>query len=215
MDSSNFYRSIIYADSIFSRLQQHYGQPKPPLDHESNEQLAVAVILSAQCTDARVNIVTKTLFKKCPNLFALNNISLSELEKLIYSTGFYKNKAKNLKDMAKIVVEKYNGCIPNNFDILVNLPGIGRKTANVIMNQAFDTSIGIVVDTHVRRITQLLKLTNKKTPEQIEKDLMIFFPKKYWKDFPLYLVFLGREFCIARKPICQNCILNEICPSKK
>ena len=173
----------------------------------------MAVILSAQCTDERVNMVTKELFTHCKDMASLNQISLSHLEKIIFSTGFYHNKARNLKKLARILIEKYEGKIPNNFDVLVNLPGIGRKTANVIMAVAFGQTPGIVVDTHVRRITQLLGLTTKKSPEQIEKDLMGFLPKYLWKDFPLYLIYLGRKFCIANHPQCQKCVLNQICPS--
>ena len=173
----------------------------------------MAVILSAQCTDVRVNIVTKELFKHCPDMYALDQLPLKKIEELVFSTGFYKNKAANLKKLANILVTKYEGKIPNDFDVLVNLPGIGRKTANVIMAVAFGETPGIVVDTHVRRITQLLGLTSRKTPEQIEKDLMTFLPKKFWRDFPLYLIYLGREFCIANRPDCKRCILNQLCAS--
>ncbi len=196
---------------VYSILKAHYGLVQTPLNYESNEQLAVAVILSAQCTDERVNIVTKELFRECPDIHALDRISSKRLEELVFSTGFYRNKATNLKKLASILVAQYNGKIPNSFDILVKLPGIGRKTANVIMAVAFNETPGIVVDTHVRRITQLLGITKKKTPEQIEKDLMSFLPKSFWRDLPLYLIFLGREFCIANRPACGVCILNQIC----
>ena len=208
---ATYYRSQEYITKIYSLLKAHYGLVKTPLNYQTIEQLAIAVILSAQCTDERVNIVTKTLFKECPNMHALHKTPLKHLEKLVFSTGFYKNKASNLKKLAKILIEKYEGSIPNSFDILITLPGIGRKTANVIMAVAFNQTPGIVVDTHVRRITQLLRLTSKKTPEQIEKDLITFLPKNFWKDFPLYLIYLGREFCIANRPDCVTCILNNIC----
>ena len=209
------YRSEANTSEIYRSLQNHYGFVKTPLHYQTKEQLAVAVILSAQCTDERVNLVTKKLFKDCPDMYALDRIPLAKLEKLIFSTGFYHNKAVNLKKLARILVEKYGGEIPNDFDVLVKLPGIGRKTANVIMSVAFQKNPGIVVDTHVRRITQLLGLTGKKTPEQIEKDLMSFLPKKLWAKFPLYLIYLGREFCIANRPRCETCILNQTCLTGK
>ena len=184
-----------FFSQVYRRLKNHFGEIPPPLDYKTNEQLAVAVILSAQCTDERVNIVTKDLFKEAPDMKALNKMSLKRLKELIYSTGFYNAKAKNIKSLANILMNDYQGKIPNDFKTLVNLPGIGRKTANVIMNQAFDAAEGIVVDTHVRRITQRLGLTLKKTPEQIEKDLMSYVPKKYWKDMSIYIIFHGRKFC--------------------
>ena len=196
---------------VYSILNAHYGLVETPLDYKSIEQLAIAVILSAQCTDERVNIVTKKLFRECPDMYALDQISLTQLEKLVFSTGFYRNKAANLKKLASILVAHHNGKIPNSFDLLIDLPGIGRKTANVIMAVAFNETPGIVVDTHVRRITQLIGFTKKKTPAQIEKDLMSFLPKIFWRDLPLYLIFLGREFCIANRPACGVCILNQIC----
>lgn len=202
-----------FFSQVYKRLKNHFGEILPPLDYKSNEQLAVAVILSAQCTDERVNIVTKDLFREAPDMKALNKMPLERLKELVYSTGFYNAKAKNIKSLAKILIDDYKGKIPNDFEVLVNLPGIGRKTANVIMNQAFDAAEGIVVDTHVRRITQRLGLTEKKTPEQIEKDLMTYVPNKYWKDMSLYIIFHGRKFCDARKPKCYECILKSICPS--
>ena len=211
--ASQDFRSEKHTTKIFRALQKHFGEVKTPLRYSTIEQLAMAVILSAQCTDERVNIVTKDLFTHCKDMYSLDLISLKKLEKIIFSTGFYHSKARNLKKLAKILIEKYAGKIPNDFNILLNLPGIGRKTANVIMAVAFDETPGIVVDTHVRRITQMLGLTQKKTPEQIEKDLMSFLPKKFWKNLSLYLIYLGRKFCIANRPQCSECILNELCPS--
>ena len=206
-------KTVRFFSQVYRRLKNYFGEILPPLDYKNNEQLAVAVILSAQCTDERVNIVTKDLFREAPDMKALNKMPLERLKELIYSTGFYNAKAKNIKSLAKILIDDYKGKIPNDFETLVNLPGIGRKTANVIMNQAFDSAEGIVVDTHVRRITQRLGLTEKKTPEQIEKDLMTYVPNKYWKDMSLYIIFHGRKFCDARKPKCHVCILKSICPS--
>ncbi len=207
------YRKEPYLGIVFNRLDNYFGKAEPPLEHNSVEQLSMAVILSAQCTDIRVNIVTKLLFTECPDMFTLDKITLSRLEEIVYSTGFYKNKARNLKKLANILVKEYNGKIPDDFSILTQLPGIGRKTANVIMAVAFNKTPGIVVDTHVRRITQRLGLTSKTSPETIEKDLMSFLPKKYWKDLPLYLIFLGRKFCKSQNPVCKDCIMQDICPS--
>lgn len=204
-------RSAEFCLELDKRLRQHFGKADPPLKFKTTEQLAVAVILSAQCTDERVNMVTPKLFEKYPDMFALAKAKVSDIEKIIYSTGFYKNKARNIHKLANILVEKYQGKIPKDFDTLIKLPGIGRKTANVIMAVAFHEAPGIVVDTHVARITRLLGMTDKKTPQQIEKDLMTFMPKELWRELPLYLIFLGRKFCIARRPKCNECILQDMC----
>ena len=143
---------------------------------------------------------------------SLSKAPLESIKKLIYSTGFYNAKAKNIKALATTLVKNHGGKIPPDFETLVKLPGIGRKTANVVMATAFDRACGIVVDTHVRRITQRLGLTLKKTPEQIEKDLMAYLPHKYWKDMSLYIIFHGRKFCMARKPRCADCFIADLCP---
>jgi len=144
---------------------------------------------------------------------SLAKADIREIEKIVFSTGFYKNKAKNIKQLAIIVSEQFNGKIPNDFDTLLKLPGIGRKTANVIMDCAFKTSIGFVVDTHVKRLSNRLGWTTSQNPVKIEKDLMSVIPREYWKDLSLYLIYHGRKFCMARKPDCDGCFLNKLCPS--
>ncbi|MCB1145564.1 MAG: endonuclease III [Leptospiraceae bacterium] len=201
-----------YVKKIDRLLKEHFGPVKPPLDYSTNEQLAIAVILSAQCTDERVNLVTPALFAKYPDMVSLAKAKLQDIEKLIFSTGFYHNKAKNILALAKILTEQYAGKIPADFEVLTKLPGIGRKTANVIMNLAFDQAPGIVVDTHVRRISQRLGFTTATTPETVEKALMKVWPKEVWIDLSLYMIFLGRKWCMARKPNCEDCILTKICP---
>lgn len=208
-------RALEFSYKVFERLKDHFGIPLPPLNFQTPEQLAIAVILSAQCTDERVNLVTPALFQKYPKVSSLANAKPADIEKLVFSTGFYRNKARNIQNLAKILVKQYHGKIPADFDILVTLPGIGRKTANVIMNIAFQKSCGIVVDTHVMRITKLLGFTKGKNAVQIEKDLMRVWPPELWMHFSLLLVYHGRKFCVARRPHCQVCILNDICPSSK
>lgn len=175
----------------------------------------MAVILSAQCTDARVNKVTPALFARFPDMVRLAESSISELEKLIFSTGFYHNKAKNIQKLAQILVQDYNAKIPKDFNILVTLPGIGRKTANVIMSEGFGEAPGITVDTHVKRVAFRLGFTQSENPTVVERDLMVLYPKSAWRTLPLYLIFHGRETCHARKPQCTVCIIKELCPSAK
>ena len=199
--------------TVYEALEERYGVPTPPLDHETPEQLAVAVILSAQCTDERVNQVTPALFKAYPDMASLEQATQEDVEKLIYSTGFYRNKAKSLLGLAKELNEKYAGKIPRDFAVLCKLPGIGRKTANVIMNQVFGEAPGVVVDTHVMRLSKRFLWTSKSNAVQVEKDLMALLPKKMWKDISLYLIFFGREFCSARAPQCEICQFQKKCPS--
>jgi len=186
--------------------------PETPLKHATNEQLAIAVVLSAQTTDEQVNKITPELFRRFPDMASLARGDLKEIEKLVFSTGFYKNKARNIKNLAIKVCENFNGKIPNDFEALLTLPGIGRKTANVVMDCAFNTSVGFVVDTHVKRLSRRLGWTTSENPEKIEKDLMIAIPRQYWKDLSLYLIYHGRKFCMAKKPDCKGCFLNQICP---
>lgn len=206
------YRSKEYVTYVYKSLKKFYGVPKPPLHYKTPEQLSVAVILSAQCTDNQVNKVTPALFARFPDLPSLALAKEEELQKLIYSTGFYKNKSKNILAMAKIVTQEYDGKIPNDFESLITLPGIGRKTANVIMNLAFKKAPGIVVDTHVLRLAKRLGMSNKIDAVSLEKDLMQVFPKEFWIDFSLLLIFLGRQFCMAKNPNCEDCFLNKRCP---
>lgn len=182
------------------------------LNHETAWQLLIATMLSAQCTDARVNIVTKDLFVKYPTLQAFADADIKELEKDIYSTGFYKNKAKNIIGCAKKLVEEYNGEVPSDIDALTKLDGVGRKTANVIRGNIFHEP-SIVVDTHVKRISRLLGLTEEDDPVKIEYDLMEKLPKEQWILYNIQIITHGRNICIARRPKCGECTLREVCPS--
>lgn len=203
------------ANKIFAALEKTFGRPKCPLTFTTTEQLAVAVMLSAQCTDERVNLVTPELFRQFPNMEAFAVADVESIEKLVYSTGFYRNKAKNIQALARLLVRDYEGKIPADFEILVTLPGIGRKTANVIMAEAFEQAPGITVDTHVIRISNLLGFTQSKNAVIVEKDLMAIFAKKLWRDLPLLLIFHGRKTCIARRPKCVDCTIRKWCPSAK
>lgn len=196
---------------IIKILRRTYPDVECALHHENPFQLAVSTILSAQCTDKRVNIVTPPLFKKYPDAKAFAAAPLSDIEKRIHSTGFYKNKAKSIKNLSAILVAKYGGKIPQTLEELVKLPGIGRKTANVILGVAFGTP-GIVVDTHVKRLTNRMGLTKQSDPEKIEFEMMELVPKKDWTDFGLLLIAHGRAICDARKPQCSICPLEKICP---
>ena len=185
---------------ILQKMEEKFGKPKCALNFETPFELLVAVILSAQCTDKRVNIVTEKMFRE-----------LSEIEELIRSTGFYKNKAKNIQKAAKQLLEKYNGELPKDMDKLLELGGVGRKTANVVRGEIWGLADGITVDTHVKRITNLLGLTEETDPVKIEKDLMKIVPKKSWIDFSHYIILQGRDKCIARRPQCQECEIKEVC----
>jgi endonuclease-3 len=200
-------------EKILFELKKLYPNNGTALKFSSNFQLAVAVILSAQCTDNRVNSVTKVLFKKLKTPKDFANASQKDLEKLIYSTGFYRAKAKNIKAMAKKIIENYEGKLPNSMEELVKLPGIGRKTANIILSEGFGLVEGIAVDTHVKRLSQRIGLSKNKTPEKIEVDLMRIFPKKEWRFISNALIMHGRRICSARKPKCGKCSLNNICES--
>lgn len=202
-----------YTDQIFSLLKKEFGQVSTPLKYSKPYELCIAVILSAQCTDERVNAVTPELFKKFPTLESFAYASPIELEQAIYSTGFYKNKAKSIIGFCKKLLEEHKGILPKTIQELTSFPGVGRKTANVILNEIYGISEGIVVDTHVSRLSKVLGLTESKNPEKIERDLMKKFAKKYWKDISLYLIFLGRKYCTAYKRDCKNCPLKKICPS--
>lgn len=213
MKSSNNPELPKRALKIFKLLEAEFGRPACPLHFKTTEQLAVAVILSAQCTDERVNLVTPALFERFSDMPAFASADVAEVEKLIYSTGFYRNKARNIVALAKILVEKYDGRIPRDFDVLHSLPGIGRKTANVIMAEAFGEAPGITVDTHVKRISRLLGFTRSDNAIIVERELMGIFPKKTWRDMPLLLIFHGRKTCIARRPKCPECRIKRLCPS--
>jgi endonuclease-3 len=203
-----------YAVRIYKVLENQYGKDvHSPLKFKEPYQFCIAVILSAQCTDEQVNKVTPELFKKFPTIESLANAPVEEIENVIYSTGFYKNKAKNIQAFCKTLIEQYNGKIPQTIEELLKLPGVGRKTANVILQELYKIPSGIVVDTHVKRLSNVLGLTNQKNPEKIEQELMNLLPKKYWINFSLYLIFLGRTYCTAKKRLCTQCPLKNICIS--
>jgi len=199
------------SDKIRKILRSLYPEVKTQLYCRNAFELLVATILSAQCTDKQVNRVTAVLFKKfrTPRDFA--EASLQQIETLIRSTGFYRNKAKNIKNCAAVLLNHYSGRVPDSLEELVKLPGVGRKTANVVLGAAFGIP-GVVVDTHVGRITQRLGLTENNDPVKIEFDLMKILPKSDWSDFTLRLIYFGREYCTARKPKCPDCPLLELCP---
>jgi len=201
------------ATLIFSRLKKLYPNATTALEHHSALELLIATILSAQCTDDRVNKVTKELFKKYRTAKDYAETSQAELEQDIKSTGFYRAKAKSIINCCKALLEKHNGIVPDKMEDLVQLPGVGRKTANVILGNYFGKTEGIVVDTHVKRLTGLLKLSNNNDPEKIELDLMNLFPKKSWIDVGNILILHGRSICTARKPKCTECVINDLCPS--
>ena len=194
-------------------LNETYGTDyKCYLNHENAWQLLIATMLSAQCTDARVNIVTKDLFVKYPTLQAFADADINELEKDIYSTGFYKNKAKNIIGCAKKLISEYGGEVPSDIESLTKLDGVGRKTANVIRGNIYHEP-SIVVDTHVKRISRLLGLTDSDDPVKIEHELMEKLPKEQWILYNIQIITLGRTICIARRPKCAECALNRVCPS--
>jgi endonuclease III len=195
---------------IIAILNSTYPDVETQLNHADPFQLLTATILSAQCTDRQVNKVTETLFKKLKIPEDFIRTTQSVLEDLIRPTGYYKNKAKNLKNCAAVLIEKYGGVVPDNLKDLVSLPGVGRKTANVVLGCAFGIP-GIVVDTHVARISQRLGLTKNKDPVKIEFDLMKIIPKEEWNGFSLRLIYFGRQYCRARNPLCENCPLFNLC----
>lgn len=191
-------------------LRRTYPDVKTALRHKNPVQLLVATILSAQCTDEQVNRVTPTLFKKLPTAKDFAEVSLSDLEGMIRSTGFYRNKAKSIKACCTALVERHGGKVPDNIEDLVKLPGIGRKTANVILGSAFGIP-GIVIDTHVKRVSQRIGLTKESDPVKIEFDLMALIPKKDWIAFSHQMIWHGRALCKARKPKCPECPLLDLC----
>ena len=198
---------------ILSILAKTFPRPRIPLDQRNAFELTVATILSAQCTDERVNQTTPALFKRFPDSGKLARAKPADVEKMIYSTGFYRAKAKNIIGMALAVEERFSGRIPQTMEELVTLPGVARKTANVVLGGAFGKTEGIVVDTHVTRVAQRLALTRNQDPVKIEQDLMQLVPRASWIDFGLQLIFLGRKICFARKPNCAGCPLNRLCPA--
>lgn len=198
---------------IIKILKKEYPDAKIALRFKNTWQLLVATILSAQCTDVRVNKVTPVLFKKYKTVSDFAKASLKEFEKDIHSTGFYKNKAKGIIGSAKKILDEFNSKVPDTIEELTSLPGIGRKTANVILSSGFGIVVGIVIDTHVIRLSGRLGLTENKDPEKIEKDLMKIVPQEGWRVFSHLLILHGRKICVARRPLCAECRINKLCPS--
>jgi endonuclease-3 len=204
-----------YAIKIIKILERNYGNARCALDFSNPFELLTATILSAQCTDERVNKVTENLFKRYKNVEDYANADVFELENYIKSAGFFRNKAKNIIKSARLVISKYNGNVPQTMEELLELSGVARKTANVVLGTAFGKAEGIAVDTHVIRIANLLKLTEHSDPIKIEKDLMEIIPKKYWVNFSFLIQTLGRRICKARNPAHTVCPLDKICPSPR
>lgn len=198
---------------ILRTLRNEYPGSKTALHFSSPLQLLISTILSAQCTDRQVNIVTKELFKKYRDVNDLARVKQPELEQDIRSTGFYRNKAKNIIGCCKMLIERYGGNVPKTMEELVQLPGVGRKTANCVLGGAFKITVGIVVDTHVLRLSQRLGLSKNDTPEKLENDLMQLVPQEDWYDFSNMIILHGRAVCNARKPNCPACLLMRDCPS--
>ena len=203
------------APDIYRRLYQAYPDATCALDHRNPYELLVATILSAQCTDKRVNMVTPALFQKYPDPASLAVAKPEELQEMIRSTGFFRNKTKSLLGMANAVTERHAGEIPSAMEQLVKLPGVGRKTANVVLGNAFDRNQGVVVDTHVSRLSNRLALSRETDPVKIESDLMRLFPRDQWTMLAHLLISHGREVCEARRPRCEQCVVNDLCPSSR
>jgi endonuclease-3 len=204
-----------HAATILERLKKEYPDAHCELDFETPLQLLIATILSAQCTDKRVNMVTPELFRTYPDAESLSRANPEDLEELIKSTGFFRNKTKSLLGMSTAVADRHNGNVPSTMEELTKLPGVGRKTANVVLGNAFDINVGVVVDTHVGRLAVRLGLTNETDPVKVEQALMPLFPQADWTLISHLLIFHGRRICIARTPRCESCVLADVCPSAR
>jgi len=198
---------------VIELLEKEHPDAKIALNYSNPLELLVATILSAQCTDERVNMVTKTLFKKYTKAEDYANADLNELEQDVRSTGFYRNKAKNIKKCCQLLVEKHKSHVPRMMEELLELPGVARKTANIVLSNAYGVIEGVAVDTHVRRLAQRLGLTENEDPAKVEADLMNVIPRDQWMRITDLLIFHGRRICSAKKPKCDLCVLNRICPS--
>ncbi len=198
---------------LINILNKTYPDAKCSLDFETPFELLVAVILSAQCTDDRVNKVTPILFKVCSTPEEFSAIPIEDLENLIHPCGFYKNKAKNIKLTSEIIISKFDGKVPQTMEELMSLPGVGRKTANVVMLEAFNKPQGIAIDTHAKRLSNRIGLSSESDPEKIEKDLLNIIPKEYFKDINHVFMWHGRNTCTARSPKCENCTIANYCKS--
>ena len=198
---------------IIRRLKRAYPDAKTALNYSNPFELLIATILSAQSTDVRVNIVTADLFRKYKKPEDYLKVSAHELEKDIHSTGFFRNKTKSIQGTSRVLTEQYHGEVPHTMDELLELPGVARKTANVVLGNAFDIKAGVVVDTHVTRLSHRLEFTQQKTAEKIEQDLIPIVPKKDWVIFPHLMIYHGRKICKARNPLCAECTIEKQCPS--
>jgi endonuclease-3 len=197
---------------VVRALRKHYADAECALVHDSPLELLIATILSAQCTDERVNIVTKDLFRRYRTAEDFARAPIGDLERAVQSTGFFRNKARNIQACCQELVDKHSGNVPRDLDALVALPGIGRKTANVVLGTAFGVPTGVVVDTHVGRVSRRLGLTSQTDPVKVERDLMAVLPKKEWIDFSHRMIHHGRRICQARKPKCEECPMRDFCP---
>jgi endonuclease-3 len=198
---------------ILKRLKKAYPDAKCSLNYSTPFELLVATILSAQCTDERVNFVTKSLFKKYPKPQDYLSVPEEELQDDVRTTGFFRNKTKSIRGASKKILEDFGGKVPSTMEQLLTLPGVARKTGNVVLGNSFQIADGVVVDTHVRRVSQRLALTKENDPEKIEQDLMKLIPRKDWIQFSHMIILHGRYVCKAQKPDCANCIVNDLCPS--
>lgn len=198
---------------ILVRLKRLYPEAPCTLNYETPVQLLVATILSAQCTDERVNLVTPELFRRFPDASSLASADLSELETLVRSTGFYRNKAKNIQAACRMIVTEFGGQVPQSMEDLLRLPGVARKTANVVLAHAYGIHAGVTVDTHVKRLSQRLGLTKETDPIRIERDLIKLLPQEDWENWSIRLIYHGRAVCNARNPACDGCILADLCPA--
>jgi len=203
------------AAEVYDLLADEYPDAHCELTFENPFQLAVATILSAQTTDVRVNMVTPVLFRAYPDAEALANAQQENVEEIVHTTGFYRNKAKNVIGFARGLMADHDGVVPKSIAELSALPGVGRKTANVVLGNAFDINEGVVVDTHIKRLSTLMRFTKEKTPEKIEQDLIKIFPPERWTMLAHLLIWHGRRVCDARKPRCEACVVSHLCPSSR
>lgn len=200
------------ASEILRRLTALYPDATCSLNYETPLQLLVATMLSAQCTDERVNKVTPALFARYPDAASLAGAKLEALEALIKSTGFYRNKAKNIRGASQMILERFDGQVPQTMEALTQLPGVARKTANVVLAHGFGINAGVTVDTHVKRLSQRLGLTDEENPVKVERTLMPLLPQSDWENWSIRLIYHGRAVCKARKPNCGDCVLADLCP---
>ncbi|MGI0079020.1 MAG: endonuclease III [Nitrososphaerales archaeon] len=198
-------------EEVVDSLDHLYPLVKTPLSHTTPFQLLIATILSAQSTDAQINKVTPKLFERFPDARSMSKASIRELERIIKSSGFYHVKSRRIRDVSRKIMDETNGAVPDAMEDLTKLPGVGRKTANIVLSAGFDKIEGIAVDTHVFRVSRRVGMTNAKTPEKVEQDLMKITPKKYWPRLTMLLIFHGRRICKAKKPLCEKCVLSPRC----